>query len=134
VSSLVGEEHQQGLVEIVKDGSKVTEESGDVMQKAGMALSASGLPEVGIPLAIMGSGLEAIGTAGNVGIDVQQGNFLNAGLSLLGFFLDKSVSKVVKGVAADQGINEQGKAIIEGQKEVVKEVFGVVNKETEKNQ
>ncbi len=122
-----------GLVmDAAKAGAEGGKDIGDKTQKAGIILSAVGLPEVGVPLAAVGSAVEAGATAVSAALNVSEGNYGEALMDTGGLLLDRQASKVLKDVTNAQGIGEQGRNILEANKEVVKEVGKAVIDQTKK--
>jgi hypothetical protein len=119
--------------EVVKDGAKGAQASGDALQKTGVAISAVGLPEVGAPIAAVGTTLSTVGTALGTVSNLMQGNYAEAAAGLLGAVIDKKVGDLIGSVVKSQGLNQQSEAILQANKEVVKEVAGQVIEERKRN-
>lgn len=129
-ANTVGQESKALVKEVTKETAEGAKDMGDATQKAGIVISAVGLPEVGIPVAAFGSVLETGGTAVSVTLDLAEGDVENALWDTGALVLDRQASKVLKNITQSQEIGEQGRNILEANKEVVKEVAETIIDET----
>ncbi len=131
-ANIIAQESKALVKEVTKEGAEQAKAMGDATQKAGIAISVVGYPEVGIPVAAAGSVVETAGTAVSVVLDIQEGNISNAVWDTGALLLDRQASKILKNVTQAQEIGEQGRNIVEANKEVIKEVGEVIVDETKK--
>ena len=82
------------------------QKAGTAMAIGGYALTLTGVgAEVGAPVATVGNALNGIGTAGQLGLDVINGDFdisdgVSIAFSIGDIFIDKMINKVIPGVKA----------------------------------
>jgi hypothetical protein len=126
------EESKERGKEMIKDGADGAKDLGGKMRQGGLALSACGQPEVGVPMIAVGSCVEGAGTVVSVAMKASEGDGYGAAMETFTGILDMLVGKVMGGFGKEQGLDKQGQAIFEGQKEIVKEVCNAAGTQMEK--
>ena len=82
------------------------QKAGTTMAIGGYALTLSGVgAEIGAPIATIGNTINGFGTAGQLGLDIVNGDFdisdgVSIAFSIGDFFIDKMINKVIPGVEA----------------------------------
>ncbi|MBO3699525.1 DUF6443 domain-containing protein [Roseivirga sp. E12] len=129
----VMESAEEVTKEVLTDFGEAATESGDALQKAGIVVSLVGLPEVGVPIATAGGYAESAGTVALATVDVANGDYKKALLRGLTLILDRRISGKINAALKKQGISEQAGAVIDANKEAIKEVVKEVTNDREDN-
>ncbi|GHE75997.1 RHS repeat-associated core domain-containing protein [Roseivirga thermotolerans] len=115
--------------QIVGDFGEGAVKTGDAMQKTGIGATLLGAPEVGVPLSAAGTVAETIGTGILIFQDIAKGDYKNALFRGVTLFTDRQVSSKIRQVIKQQELSSQAGAVLDANKEVVKEGVKKVKEE-----